>query len=503
MPNQLLEDTLYTTGKFIEQSFEYPLEREILLADYDRQVFKTVKTVAEHTITQKYVNANKLIIEGFFKISVFYQPPAGANLTVISKKIPFQKQFELSSPVQPPYFITVRGETQYVNTRAINPTRIDIRGIYSFTVKGYNRRQLSVATAVNSTAVCADSEEVIHFCLCGQGTRQFSVEDEISVDGELEKILNITAKNSNMTITAYRDKVNVKGEITAEIVYTLSESMQIYKRTKNFMYNQVVDVLGISENNAAYADFSIISFTVTQNPETKRINCMVSARLDVRAFRKTSVIAVCDAFSKSWEYTKEVRQVVYDENIQTIYKNVSVTVEDTIGPGYETAYCFANASVPQITLTDDTPVLKSRITVSSIVKNAQGEFECFTKSEDITIATGSDIIEENEYVLQIFPSECIANISGETMKVKAGMVLSGFEICRNTLNTLQAFEENTDKPSPQNSNALILYYGKKGEKLFDIALRHKTDIGRILEENGLEGKTLTEDKMLFIPAFGQ
>ena len=212
---------------------------------------------------------------------------------------------------------------------------------------------------------------------------------------------------------------------------------------------------------------------------------------------------MCDAFSKNYEYTKETRSVVYDENIRNIYKNASVTLEDTIGAGYEPVYCFVNASSPEISVTDETAVLKSKVTASCVVKNIRKEFECFTKTEDIVISTGSEVSTDNEYILTVSPTECIANISGENMKVKVGLAVNGFEICHSSTLTLCSFEENTEKALRRGSDALVLYYGKKGEKLFDISLRYKTDIGQITEENGIDGKTLTEDKMLFIPAFGQ
>ena len=73
---------------------------------------------------------------------------------------------------------------------------------------------------------------------------------------------------------------------------------------------------------------------------------------------------------------------------------------------------------------------------------------------------------------------------------------------RQCVEHLEKYSENTEKPLEETENALILYYGKKGEKVFDIARRYRADINFIVEENRLAEKVLTEDKMLFIPAFG-
>ena len=82
MANQLISDTISTTCKFIDTAFEMPVEQEFLLADYDKAIFKIVKTNVEHSITQKYINGSKLVLEGYLKINIYYQPPEGGNLTV-------------------------------------------------------------------------------------------------------------------------------------------------------------------------------------------------------------------------------------------------------------------------------------------------------------------------------------------------------------------------------------------------------------------------------------
>ena len=103
MANQFLTDNISYTTRFLDTVFEMAVEQEILLADYDKSVFKIVKTCVDHTITQKYINGTKLICEGYFRISVFYQPPGEEKLTVVTKKQPFRHQIDLQQAVQPPY----------------------------------------------------------------------------------------------------------------------------------------------------------------------------------------------------------------------------------------------------------------------------------------------------------------------------------------------------------------------------------------------------------------
>ena len=502
MSNQSLTDVLNTTAKFIDSSFERPVEAEFLLADYDREVFKIVKTTAQHTITQKYINGTKLVIEGFFKVCVYYQPPMGANLTVISKKLPFQHQIDIQGAVKPPYFINVDGGLEYVNTRAINSSRIDVRGVYSFEVVGYNYAKTDITTAINSTTACSETENLLHFYLCGNGIRQFSIEDELDIPDNVEKIINITHSGNKSTVTSYQNKVNVKGSVEVDVAYMIENDMKLYHATKTLNYNQIVDIEGTKENNTAFADFSVLNYTVTKNPDTKKTTFILSATLDVKVFEKAEIIAVSDVFSKTYEYTKEVQSIVYDENLISIDRNTTVLLEDEIGEGFEHIYDFAEISSPKVIFSDENAELKSKITFSAILKNSQGEYECFSKTGEVTFDTGEEVSEENEYLLTADIIDSSVNIDGGTFTVKINIGLSGVVIKRHRINTVRTFEEKTDRLLSRDGDALILYYGKKGEKLFDIAQRYKTDVESIMEENELTEKVLIENRMLFIPAFG-
>ena len=101
-----------------------------------------------------------------------------------------------------------------------------------------------------------------------------------------------------MTVTVYNDKVNIKGEITADIAYTVKDSREIQIQSKSFVYNQIVDVPGAKEKDIAFADLDIVNVAITQNSETEKVSCIITAALDVKCFVKSRVIAVTDAFSK-------------------------------------------------------------------------------------------------------------------------------------------------------------------------------------------------------------
>ncbi len=503
MPNQLLTDSISSTAKFLDTAFELAVEQEILLADYDKSVFKIVKTCVDHTITQKYINGNKLICEGYFRISIFYQPPQEDKLTVITKKQPFRHQLDLPVPVQSPYFLPIYGSLQYVNTRAVSPTRISVSGVYGFDAKVYATQQTAVVSAVSSVTACRDSNSQTYFVLSGAGLRQFSMEDEITLPDNVDKILNIALGAHNCTVNSYQDKVNVKGEAVLDIFYTTENSPQINHIPKTFLYNQVIDIPGMAENNVAYADFFITSFTVTANPDTAKTTCLITATLDAKAFRKENLILVNDCFSKNYEYEKSHKNIMMDTNISAVSKIQNFQVEDTVGSGFTPVYTVIDTSAPYIAESDGRAVLKAKAGVSVIVKNENKEYECFTKTGDITLDTGTELSIDDDVIITCRRYGGDVTVSGEVMKARFSVNVKGFVIKHKTDKVLAEFTENYSAPVSNPADALILYYGDKGENVFDIAMKYRTDLSLIMTENNLDTKVLTEEKILLIPAYRQ
>ena len=227
-----------------------------------------------------------------------------------------------------------------------------------------------------------------------------------------------------------------------------------------------------------------------------------SAYIDVKAFTRQSVITVRDAFSKSFQYEKNIKMLQTDKNITSVNKTAICTVEDTVAGEYIPVYSFVNVSQPETAFSNGKNILRSKATVSVIVINRQKEYECFTKSGEIVLDTGKEINIANIYMLNCNVSEKEVSINSGIMKAVFSVDLTGFVLERNEFTVLDEYSENTDLSLSQPENALILYYADKGEKVFDIAMKYHTDVSAIIEENSLETKTMSESRMLFVPQYG-
>ena len=496
MASKLFMDTLPSTVKSADVNFEQSIETEILLADYDAPVFKIVKTTLEHLITQKYIMQNKLTVEGFVKVNVCYQSAESSRLNTSSQKVPFQKQLEVGE--YDVNCIDVQGHCQYVNTRPQNPTRIDVRGAYLFNIRVYSRQDTEVITVISGNSVCCDTAQLDCFALAAQNIRQFTMENEFSLPDNLHKILRVATDAAVPAVAVYSDKITVKGEVNANIFYTVADDDAVHTHSQAFAYNQIVDMPDIKENNVPYINVSAASFGVSQNSDSKKMLGVMTVQIDAAAFAKQQILAVCDCFSRRFEYEKGTQQQLVDVNMQNINRTVNVQFNDISAGGRVCDVQFEISPAKSYFEINKTTV-KTKAMAHIILQNAQGEYECLTKTEDVVF----DWLENCGRFDEISLCLSLSGYSVNGSSVTANIAVKGFVIEKQPVQLLKTFAEDEEKPMENTDEALVIYYGRKGEKIFDIAKSHNVSPQIILQENALESDFLPENTMLFIPAFEQ
>lgn len=497
MSTKLFFDALPSTVKSADVNFEQMVETEILLADYDAPVFKIVKTTMEHLITQKYIMQSKLSVEGFVKVNIYYQSDQDGKLHNISQKIPFQKQIEAGE--YKANFISVQGSCQYVNTRPQNPTRIDVRGAYMFNIGVYSADSRQIVTAVASDSVCCDNTQLDCFDMVVQNTRQFTVEQLLNLPENMHRVLRISTDIPVPAVMVYTDKMTVKGDINADIVYTLKDSDEIKRQTQTFAYNQIVDMPEIRDNNIPYINVSVASLGISQNSEDNKFTAVLTVQIDASAFAKHQIMAVRDGFSRRYEYEKKSDMQLVDTNIHSINKNMSVHFNETVPAACRICDVIFEITPAKVYYEINKTMVKSRIFAHIITLNAQNEYECFTKTEEIFFEWLEQCGKFDEISFDI----SVTGFTVNDKNVTANVCAKGFVIEKHPVELLCHFEENCDKPHRNIKESLVIYYGKKGDRIFDIAKNHNVSPQIIMEENMLENDNLYEDSMLFIPAFEQ
>ena len=95
-----------------------------------------------------------------------------------------------------------------------------------------------------------------------------------------------------------------------------------------------------------------------------------------------------------------------------------------------------------------------------------------------------------------------AEKKGREVQAQITLAVNGLVWRRRRSQVLSGAACGEELKNPNPAVALRIYYAKKGEEIFEIAKRYHVAPQAVLEDNGLEGSQLEEDRRLLVPSQG-
>ena len=135
MELKVFRDSLSAMGSLCETKAELPVEAEILIPDYLPQVFKIIKCFVYLVPLQKQITAGRLTVDGYLRCVVYYQAEEDQSLCQTEQKLPFTRAMDLPEGDYSGYSVQVGGQLEYLNCRAVNQRRVDLRGAYALSAR--------------------------------------------------------------------------------------------------------------------------------------------------------------------------------------------------------------------------------------------------------------------------------------------------------------------------------------------------------------------------------
>lgn len=496
MELKIFRDALPAAGGNCTVKAELPLETEILISDYLPPVFKVVKCFARPVVLQKQLQPGRLTIEGYLRCIVYYQGENGAGLCQTEQKLPFTKTLELPSFAFAAWTAVVEGMTEYLNCRAVNPHRIEVRGAFGLTASVRAQLKLDVITAL------ADSGIEQRMCTL-TGVRSVAVLDKLlTAGGELSfpqaaaAILDIagTAQVSELKLLA--GKAVVKGELHMQCAWRAEGEDALRSQSTVIAFNQVLDVDGISDDCQCLCVVEPVGFTVAQGEGDAPCQLTATAMLHLRAWRKFQLQAVADAFSTRCEANLTVQAVPVEGLAAMLNDSVTVTGSGPLpDAGARLLACFASFGPAQISARGEGSALTAKVIVTAFGENSLGEMESYEKTLELALPLRLDAPDGTE----LYP-ECWLSVenlqctcAGGTLEATLTVHVEGAVLSRSVQSCIGSIELGEPLASADPEISLRIYYAQAGEELFAIARRFHVSPAQMLAANKLEPETQALD----------
>ena len=492
MELKIFRDTMPQAGTVCTVKAELPLETEILVSDYLPPVFKLVKCFAKPVILQKQLQPGRLTLEGYLRCTVYYQGEEGAGLCQTEQKLPFTKQLELPEFDFTAWTAVVEGQTEYLNSRVVNPRRMEVRGAVGLvaTVRTQNKAEVITALADGGIEQQLDTLE---------GVRSIAVLDKLLPFGRDQlipkppaAILDITGSAAVREVKLLAGKAVVKGEVRAQCAWRAEGESSLQSQAASLPFNQVVDLEGVAEDCRCMCVLEPVGFALAEGEQEASGQLTASVMMHLHAWRPCQLQYVADAFSTQFETAVTPQELAAEDLACMLNETASSTVSGPLPDAdAQLRACFVSYGPAQVTPYRDGWAFTVRAVATAFAENSLAELESYEKTLELVFPLAVEAPPGAQFSPECWLSteniQC--SCTGGTLEVTVTARAEGAILCRSTHSGIGSIELGEPLTTPDPEIALRIYYAQAGEELFGIARRFHVSPAQILTANGLEAGT--------------
>ncbi|MBP0979576.1 MAG: DUF3794 domain-containing protein [Oscillospiraceae bacterium] len=499
-----------------EQSFE----NEILLPDYYQDVMKVLKCFAKPVVLKTNLINNKIIVDGVVFIRVYYQTTDSQIRTIFSK-INFSKTFDIKDDIDNIY-ISPKIYLDYINCRAINERKIDIKGALSIKLKIYYNLKESVLTNARGSGLQVKNDNIKNMIVLGNNNNQFVIKQDLALESSNPDISNIIKYNINIISLDKKiidDKVILKGEVKLKVLYNIfdenndNNNINIENNlpvSVEFIlpFNQIIDLPGLSPNDDCCLDFNLIWSEITPKSDSDGRNRLILVDLgfniNIKCHKEVLSSVIVDSYSTLKEIKSENKTVNCYHVLNKIDEKITVEANIALPSANELVILdvWESPKISFVKITDGGLEIegKTELSILGFENNVPVYIEKFIDFQTSIPIKDLDI--NFKYDLDIKTKDISYNLNFDNLDIKIEFLLTGCvyqNILKNILKNIEIDEEAKPKIKSED-DSLIVYYASPGESVWDLAKKYNTSISAILDENeNLENNIITEKRILLIP----
>jgi LysM repeat protein len=509
---KLNREEIISSEVIFSETQEQAVELDYVLPDYYPEIFKIIKCIAKPQIISYSISGSKLTYEMSVCIKVLYCSDSSKCTQVIDQKLSYTKTAELGKTPENPK-VTIEAKTDYINCRAVNQRRIDVRGAVSIKIK--------VCDLVKQTAVCdafggnieLKKTPITYPVNRLYTTKRVSVSDncELGAKPPIINILRADAVTSEPDKKVIANKLVAKGDANVNMLYTCQKDGVDSVDNVQFSmpYSQIIDLDGIDDRYDVNVDADVLSADVSPTTDAEgnanSAEVTLALLLTVTAFRVATVDVVTDEYSTAFETVDQKNDIKVELLPQTInagavIKSVLEYTENELENVYDVWTTLSNVNY-KIDFDNSRISVIGDLVFTALAKNAEGitaviekaePFEAYVPVENLTEYATADI--------KVTPVSCSYNLaSGNTIDAKAEIRITGTVNNAEIVPVVTDISVDEEKPRDKGGDyALKLYFTDPGEDLWEIAKRYGTSVDAIIDENELDADGAPSG-MLLIP----
>ena len=492
------KDSAAAAAAVCDVKSELPVETEILIPDYLPPVFKVVKCFADLVVVQAVTTAARLTAEGYLRVSLWYQTEDG-QLCTAETKMPFSRQAELPAEgvLHPDAVVT--GETEYINCRAVNERRLEVRGAFAVYITVYAEEETEVITALEGDGVYRRSAEISCERCAAVSEKLITAEEDVTFDVPPEAVLSIDCAGMVEEAKLLSGKAVLKGTVYARITYRGADSGALLSAEKSVPFREILDAPGADESCSCFAVAQPSGASLAAAADESSYTLSVTASLKARVYRPVQLTCVTDAFCTTHEMELTSREVTFEEPEDMFVRQTEAVASGKLpDASVEIVGAFAQALVPELAETETGSCLRGRCLVHILCRNERGEIDCLDKACEYTLPLSA----AGKTQRSVRAWACVRSVSARKAGDEASaavLVEVSARVARRRRMQVLTQAAQGEELRRRTDAAVVVCYADKGEDVFDVAKHYASSPEAIAAANDVGEGVLDAPARLLIP----
>ncbi|HBI86177.1 MAG TPA: hypothetical protein DDX71_07860 [Ruminococcus sp.] len=504
---ELLRENVLHPAVLPEITQEQSLELDCVLPDYYPDFFRLLHCAADARILSQEVTDGVLHYTLSVKLRVLYCAEQSSRVQAVTQNLEYQREMPLppdAAAMQSPQ-IRIEAASDYLNCRAVNPRRIDIRGAIALHIRISGEKVLSVLTAASGAGLQARTETVSFVQQTVRAEKRFVLSEDIRIPETQSPLLTVLREDAALRITetkAVCGKVVAKGEAAVTLLYAAENGAE--SLTAVFPFSQICEPEQFYDEMPHCVTAELRDCLITteseNNGDIRLLHCDLQINLRCTAVRTAELPLLTDLYSTQHPVSVQQETLLLAAAPEQIAASQVVHAQLVQPDTVLTKVYAAWASPEKVTVL---PAAEGGCTV-------QGNLRCCVLAADAenqpVMLTGAEpftwAMPENDAAAlpPVTVRSCTYTLTGsDSVSLRAELSVSGNilrTVCKSLLTDAQV---DADAPLPDAETfALRLYFAQAGESLWDIAKRCRVPAETLRADNADASDPLTAPQMLLI-----
>ncbi len=490
-------------------------ESEIIVNEAKPDILKIIQIDTKAFVREVKVSAGKAVISGSVDLSLLYLcEREGESLKGLNELVDFEHTVE-NTKICDNMTANVNAEVVRIDFDLLNSRKVRIKLIISLDTAVNSDKVFDMVYDVEDedTNLQIQTKDVNVYTLFSNQNKVFDVQDELilpEAKPSIRDILKVNAKLVSKEVKVITGKAVMQGVIDVCTLYTNDTDGCVEFCQHDVHFTEVFDISQVSEEAECVIDVAIDEvkwspkFDSDGNIRRFSVSMRMSSVANVSENISVSLITDCYVPGKECKVVRETYdfdEFLGESKAQTVVEDMLVLkdgmptisrIYNVITKPYITSNTVSNGKV-YVEGNIDTYVLYICEDTFSPIFSYKQEIP-FSHTLDV-----ANVRDNASCFVTCETSSCSYKIAGET-KVEIRAVLD-ISVCLTNVTKCQAVQdvEIVEEEAPYTC-AMVIYFVKKGDTLWDIGKRYRVPMEAIAELNGLtDAQVLREGQKLLIP----